>query len=658
MLPPPPSFPFFLLAFLPKSVWPLELGEAVLEPPPVYQLRRFRNRLNGRCVHLPNKTFFFTSIHERFIFSGLVRFPHLPLQYWDETNITNIVSKVGSPILLDGNMFKWGRREFARACVRINFDSKLPAGIWVEGLNGRFFQKIEYEKISSFCYHCGKIGHCREVCSELLSNGGDVCSKEDVNKSGPDAYSGRSEDKSIKEGNENAEKVDYGPWIHVKFPANRRKQIRSDLNVKNLRSKSLLIADSGVMKGNADAISVKNLVEVNKKLAEHSKSTLNMKLLSRMWKMEGSLEYDFPDALMSINEDAIDPGIPEDSSVYEGDIKESILRMQAGSDTDNLKDAAIPGGAQAEQIIETEGKPLPGDAQATHDVIQNAGCGSNKEGTLLSVDSGKNSDLKTCQKSVSLCDNKIGSLSVKQKLDKELKSLGSIEEIPRKRKETKLSSIDRREVNRLIGVEWNFFHRPARSMSGGILVLWKRDDVQFTVVEDSHQFVFGVIQIPNMGNWNVTTVYGNKDLHVRRALWDSLERLTSSDIPFVVGGDFNCIISKEDKRGGKRYIFSQGPQEMRSFMANNNFHDVGVLRPKFTWCNNKDGASRIFERLDKCLLNSTVLQWIPLAKIRHLARVASDHSPIMFKSMKAIVHDRKLSGLKIFGNVTQLLGIL
>ncbi|PKU85341.1 hypothetical protein MA16_Dca003080 [Dendrobium catenatum] len=35
-------------------------------------------------------------------------------------------------------------------------------GVWVDGLEGRFFQKIEYEKISTFCYKCGKIGHLKQ----------------------------------------------------------------------------------------------------------------------------------------------------------------------------------------------------------------------------------------------------------------------------------------------------------------------------------------------------------------------------------------------------------------------------------------------------------------------------------------------------------------
>ncbi|XP_020678930.1 uncharacterized protein LOC110097053 [Dendrobium catenatum] len=88
-----------------------------------------------------------------------IRLPNLPLQCWDEVNICRFASLVGKPYLLEGNMLQWSRREFVRVCVRIPFDMKLPSGIWVEGLAGKFYQRIEYEGVSKIYFECGKIGH-------------------------------------------------------------------------------------------------------------------------------------------------------------------------------------------------------------------------------------------------------------------------------------------------------------------------------------------------------------------------------------------------------------------------------------------------------------------------------------------------------------------
>ncbi|KAI0493858.1 hypothetical protein KFK09_023983 [Dendrobium nobile] len=95
-----------------------------------------------------------------------IRLPNLSLQCWDNINMCRIASMVGKPYLIDGNMFQWGRREFGRLCVQIQLDSKLPLSVWVEGKAGRFYQRIEYERVPNFYFKCGLIGHSIEVCKE------------------------------------------------------------------------------------------------------------------------------------------------------------------------------------------------------------------------------------------------------------------------------------------------------------------------------------------------------------------------------------------------------------------------------------------------------------------------------------------------------------
>ncbi|KAI0529111.1 hypothetical protein KFK09_001658 [Dendrobium nobile] len=98
-----------------------------------------------------------------------VRMPHLPLQCWNEKSIACIASRIGKPIMLDGNMFHWGRREFARVWVRIQLDQPLPLGVWVDSICGRFFQQVEYEKISNFCFDCRKVGHKEKDCLHMTT---------------------------------------------------------------------------------------------------------------------------------------------------------------------------------------------------------------------------------------------------------------------------------------------------------------------------------------------------------------------------------------------------------------------------------------------------------------------------------------------------------
>ncbi|KAI0529352.1 hypothetical protein KFK09_001900 [Dendrobium nobile] len=148
--------------------------------------------------------------------------------------------------------------------------------------------------------------------------------------------------------------------------------------------------------------------------------------------------------------------------------------------------------------------------------------------------------------------------------------------------EIKVTSFDRRDVDQLIGSDWQFFHVSSEGLSRGLLVLWKARFEKFQMLEFSSQFIIGDLEVPNRGKWRIASIYGNKDVYKRRRLWERLEFYSSKELPMVLGGDFYCILSKDDKKGGRRFLFSLGPKEMKSFLALNDFHEVGYVGLKFT----------------------------------------------------------------------------
>ncbi|KAI0529247.1 hypothetical protein KFK09_001794 [Dendrobium nobile] len=200
--------------------------------------------------------------------------------------------------------------------------------------------------------------------------------------------------------------------------------------------------------------------------------------------------------------------------------------------------------------------------------------------------------------------------------------------------ETKISYFDRKDVDHLIGSEWDFVQVPSEGLSGGILVLWKSNITGFQLLKASSHLIIGDLEVQNKGKWRIATIYGNKNVYRRRSLWESLGNYSSKEFNMVIGGDFNYILSKEDKRGGKRFKFPLGPKEMKNFLSNYDFHEIGYVGQKFTWCNNQNGVDRILERLDRCLLNSVALNTPNQFVVRNLARVASDHCPILLNLMK------------------------
>ncbi|XP_020683725.1 uncharacterized protein LOC110100530 [Dendrobium catenatum] len=146
----------------------------------------------------------------------------------------------------------------------------------------------------------------------------------------------------------------------------------------------------------------------------------------------------------------------------------------------------------------------------------------------------------------------------KVKLAKELKSLGPVELDHKKKKkvgrgarkreaslylkevikkhgvffvglmETKFSIIDRKEIDYLIGSEWEFFHYPTVGISGGILVLWNSKMVSFDVIESTSQDLW------DHDSLGVTTRRG---LLVSGRVTRYLMRLASDHCPIVIKKD-------------------------------------------------------------------------------------------------------------------------
>ncbi|KAI0522496.1 hypothetical protein KFK09_004875 [Dendrobium nobile] len=188
---------------------------------------------------------------------------------------------------------------------------------------------------------------------------------------------------------------------------------------------------------------------------------------------------------------------------------------------------------------------------------------------------------------------------------------------------------DRKDVDRLIGRDWDFAFQPSIGNAGGILVLWKNSLISFQVLFKAKQYIMGSLKIAEDMYWEIAVVYADKDRYTRMAVWEDISKHHTRDVPLVVGGDFNCIMAKEEKKGGKAFHFNPAANDIASFMLANDLVDPGYIGLAFTWSNNKDIRSRIFSRLDRFLLSSSILDSFQGLKVKHLIRLASDHCPIL-----------------------------
>ncbi|XP_020696592.2 uncharacterized protein LOC110109738, partial [Dendrobium catenatum] len=194
-----------------------------------------------------------------------IRFPGLPLSCWDEDNIPIIASMIGTPLMLDGNSFKWGKREYARCCVHVDLEKKLPTGVWIEGIHGRSFQRVEYKKLTSLCYQCGRVGHSKDECPDSI-----VVTKTDLKDKGPRDFVNQVGEVKSDMVKKNVE--EYGSWIHVKFNNRRFKNAKKNIGV-NTSIKKVYKPVAILKQGNAAEVKEVCITEKMSVQTESAKET-------------------------------------------------------------------------------------------------------------------------------------------------------------------------------------------------------------------------------------------------------------------------------------------------------------------------------------------------------------------------------------------------
>ncbi|XP_012846985.1 PREDICTED: uncharacterized protein LOC105966965 [Erythranthe guttata] len=160
-----------------------------------------------------------------------------------------------------------------------------------------------------------------------------------------------------------------------------------------------------------------------------------------------------------------------------------------------------------------------------------------------------------------------------------------------------------------------------------IWVFW-RDEVNWQTLEIHPQCLTTEVVIPNIFSGKLTFVYAKCNRQERLPLWDYLSH-HSSDChePWVIGGDFNVIKTLDEKQGGSNAHMT-GMQDFNDFLVDARLTDAGFVGNIFTWSNNQRGQNRIWQRLDRILLNAEAFTAIS-ARVDHLPRLESDHCPLL-----------------------------
>lgn len=118
--------------------------------------------------------------------------------------------------------------------------------------------------------------------------------------------------------------------------------------------------------------------------------------------------------------------------------------------------------------------------------------------------------------------------------------------------------------------------------SGGLTVLWRYENM-CTILNYSQNHIDMKISDLSQGDWRLTGFYGFPETTRRRQSWALLRNLASLDtLPWCVIGDFNDILSKNEKRG-----HTDRPEWMirgfREVVTDCGLNDIPLQGHQFIW---------------------------------------------------------------------------
>ncbi|CAN1190366.1 LINE-1 retrotransposable element ORF2 protein, partial [Linum perenne] len=175
----------------------------------------------------------------------------------------------------------------------------------------------------------------------------------------------------------------------------------------------------------------------------------------------------------------------------------------------------------------------------------------------------------------------------------------------------------------------NAFYVDPIGASGG-LALWWFGDIDITILRATKNFID--VEWKESRNLFVTFTYGAPVQSERLEVWNQILSF-SRDInePWCLVGDFNALLSREDKEG-MHPPNAVSMRNFRSFVFDAHLMDIPSEGPRFTWSNNNQRGNLIKQKLDRGFCNLLWSELFPKATVSVKSRYGSDHSPIILLS--------------------------
>jgi exonuclease III len=188
--------------------------------------------------------------------------------------------------------------------------------------------------------------------------------------------------------------------------------------------------------------------------------------------------------------------------------------------------------------------------------------------------------------------------------------------------ETKLSLAKVGCMHKLRLKTWQFVSNVEAAAYARIVVFWNPETVKVEMLHFSAQGIHILVtSLVQQFCFTTTFIYGFNTISARRALWADLRRW-SMDSPWLLLGDFNFILSQEDKHNGE-LVSTYEISDFRECCSDLGIVDLNSTGSHFTWTN-----GTIWTKIDRVTVNT---HWYTVQQMAHVhfgtPGAFSDHSP-------------------------------
>lgn len=172
----------------------------------------------------------------------------------------------------------------------------------------------------------------------------------------------------------------------------------------------------------------------------------------------------------------------------------------------------------------------------------------------------------------------------------------------------------------------NFFSCPGRRL----FVKWNSSCLTFIPTLTTPQILHADIKLANGNSFSLSCVYAHNSGKKRCDLWETLWSLTASiHSPWMVCGDFNCVLYTNKKEGGNP-ISPSYLTDFRDYMMDSDIMNLPSSRLFFTWLNLQK-CDPIRSKLDRVLCNPSCLEVFPQSCYKIIGSHSLDHSPLIIQ---------------------------